>query len=287
MKLEFDRTETPAEVQLREWAEAQQGGVSYARIHGALHGVIATSMQGSDLGRSALRLLRLDAPDEVHALAVQAAQELHALEAGSGNADAEALLTVPRLTEHGVFLEWLGGVGAVALAQPDAVLEVLASCMTARQKPELFFRGGRGREEGEVMNDLAQDLLLMMALMPPEFLPAHFPPQAQDIFADIRRQTADPAEWDEEGRQETVLDVLGGVHAAYMTHAAMRQLQVQRLLDGDEWDGGEDEWALMPKRRESRKIRPNEPCPCGSGKKYKKCHGAPGAPTLEPALEEG
>lgn len=36
-----------------------------------------------------------------------------------------------------------------------------------------------------------------------------------------------------------------------------------------------------PIRRESRKIRPNEPCPCGSGKKYKKCHGAAGAPALE------
>lgn len=26
-------------------------------------------------------------------------------------------------------------------------------------------------------------------------------------------------------------------------------------------------------RREGRKIYPNDPCPCGSGKKYKKCHG--------------
>ena len=25
---------------------------------------------------------------------------------------------------------------------------------------------------------------------------------------------------------------------------------------------------------ENRKTRPNDPCPCGSGKKYKKCHGA-------------
>lgn len=33
-------------------------------------------------------------------------------------------------------------------------------------------------------------------------------------------------------------------------------------------------------RREGRKVRPNELCPCGSGKKFKKCHGAPGAPTL-------
>jgi preprotein translocase subunit SecA len=26
--------------------------------------------------------------------------------------------------------------------------------------------------------------------------------------------------------------------------------------------------------RVGEKIRPNDPCPCGSGKKYKKCHGA-------------
>ena len=28
-----------------------------------------------------------------------------------------------------------------------------------------------------------------------------------------------------------------------------------------------------PKKRESDKIYPNDPCPCGSGKKYKKCCG--------------
>jgi preprotein translocase subunit SecA len=28
-------------------------------------------------------------------------------------------------------------------------------------------------------------------------------------------------------------------------------------------------------QRKTNKIRPNEPCPCGSGKKYKFCHGAP------------
>ena len=27
-------------------------------------------------------------------------------------------------------------------------------------------------------------------------------------------------------------------------------------------------------RRESPKVGRNDPCPCGSGKKYKKCHGA-------------
>jgi hypothetical protein len=33
-------------------------------------------------------------------------------------------------------------------------------------------------------------------------------------------------------------------------------------------------------RREGRKIGANEACPCGSGKKYKKCHGLPGAGPL-------
>ena len=26
-------------------------------------------------------------------------------------------------------------------------------------------------------------------------------------------------------------------------------------------------------QREGPKVRPNDPCPCGSGKKYKRCHG--------------
>ncbi len=35
-----------------------------------------------------------------------------------------------------------------------------------------------------------------------------------------------------------------------------------------------------PVRRESVKIYPNSPCPCGSGKKYKNCHGRVGASPL-------
>ena len=35
-----------------------------------------------------------------------------------------------------------------------------------------------------------------------------------------------------------------------------------------------------PKTRTHKKIYPNDPCPCGSGKKYKNCHGRPGAAPL-------
>ena len=35
----------------------------------------------------------------------------------------------------------------------------------------------------------------------------------------------------------------------------------------------DDSAVKAPKRRENAKIYPNDPCPCGSGKKYKQCHG--------------
>ena len=35
----------------------------------------------------------------------------------------------------------------------------------------------------------------------------------------------------------------------------------------------DDSAARAPQRRQTQKIYPNDPCPCGSGKKYKQCHG--------------
>ena len=36
----------------------------------------------------------------------------------------------------------------------------------------------------------------------------------------------------------------------------------------------------QPAKRKVKKIYPNDPCPCGSGKKYKACHGRPGSAPL-------
>jgi uncharacterized protein YecA (UPF0149 family) len=35
--------------------------------------------------------------------------------------------------------------------------------------------------------------------------------------------------------------------------------------------GGDD--VIKTVRRDEPKVGRNDPCPCGSGKKYKKCHG--------------
>jgi preprotein translocase subunit SecA len=46
----------------------------------------------------------------------------------------------------------------------------------------------------------------------------------------------------------------------------------QRELDAASRSGGD---ASEPaQRRTGDKVGRNDPCPCGSGKKYKKCHGA-------------
>ena len=39
--------------------------------------------------------------------------------------------------------------------------------------------------------------------------------------------------------------------------------------------------AKKPVVKKIKKVYPNDPCPCGSGKKYKSCHGRPGQPPIE------
>jgi preprotein translocase subunit SecA len=47
----------------------------------------------------------------------------------------------------------------------------------------------------------------------------------------------------------------------------------QRELDAASRSGGGDS-SQPTQRRTGEKVGRNDPCPCGSGKKYKKCHGA-------------
>jgi preprotein translocase subunit SecA len=48
---------------------------------------------------------------------------------------------------------------------------------------------------------------------------------------------------------------------------------------------GEEAARTKTVTRDQPKVGRNEPCPCGSGKKYKKCHGRPGAPPLPPEAQ--
>ncbi len=63
----------------------------------------------------------------------------------------------------------------------------------------------------------------------------------------------------------------------------LREEEMQQLS----YSGGGEEPNQRPKspRKAEGKVGRNDPCPCGSGKKYKKCHGRPGAPPLPPEAQ--
>jgi hypothetical protein len=58
----------------------------------------------------------------------------------------------------------------------------------------------------------------------------------------------------------------GGAQAAVAERGPSRGNQPARV--------GGDDAPVKTMRREEPKVGRNDPCPCGSGKKYKKCHGA-------------
>jgi preprotein translocase subunit SecA len=66
-----------------------------------------------------------------------------------------------------------------------------------------------------------------------------------------------------------------------LCHVRLEQVAQEELEHEDKSDqlqysgGGEEEsGSNQPYRRKERKVGRNEPCPCGSGRKYKKCCGA-------------
>ena len=59
------------------------------------------------------------------------------------------------------------------------------------------------------------------------------------------------------------------------TEFSYEHAEAQSSLGESEVPEVQEELAQQPKpfKREGRKVGRNEPCPCGSGKKYKQCHG--------------
>ncbi len=75
-----------------------------------------------------------------------------------------------------------------------------------------------------------------------------------------------------------------GIREDYVTY--IYRIENLKLSETDieqlSYSGGGEEPNQRPKspRKSDKKIGPNAPCPCGSGKKFKKCHGRVGAPPL-------
>lgn len=59
-----------------------------------------------------------------------------------------------------------------------------------------------------------------------------------------------------------------------LTHIQVEQkVEREQVAKVTGTNRGDESAVRAPKKREEKKVYPNDPCPCGSGKKYKQCCG--------------
>jgi preprotein translocase subunit SecA len=74
-------------------------------------------------------------------------------------------------------------------------------------------------------------------------------------------------------RAETDVEAVEQRRRASAPEMQYQHAEASALADGGQAPAGEGEAQEQPFVRDGRKVGRNEPCPCGSGKKYKQCHG--------------
>lgn len=74
-------------------------------------------------------------------------------------------------------------------------------------------------------------------------------------------------------QQQEEVERMEAQRQAQAEEAARRQQFQHQSADSSVADEASEDQGHQPMVREERKVGRNEPCPCGSGKKYKQCHG--------------
>ncbi|WP_295516989.1 SEC-C metal-binding domain-containing protein, partial [uncultured Pseudomonas sp.] len=86
------------------------------------------------------------------------------------------------------------------------------------------------------------------------------------VLSHVQVRREDPAEEEERMRREAE----AMAQRMQFQHAEAPSLVDPEVLEDEQ---GEDTVVPLQPQRNDQKIGRNEPCPCGSGKKYKQCHG--------------
>ncbi len=111
----------------------------------------------------------------------------------------------------------------------------------------------------------------------------HHPDSREDLSRDATEEWAKNSEWmgleivntvaggeaDNNGTVEFIAKYRGADRAIVSHH----ELSSFEKVDG-QWFFKDARMINNPQTRDSPKVGRNDPCPCGSGKKYKKCCGA-------------
>lgn len=112
-------------------------------------------------------------------------------------------------------------------------------------------------------------------------LASHSPKDRGDLSREDIAQWANSSEWQgleivstqqgQEGDSKGIVEF----KAHYMQDRARFTHHEKAIFekDGDQWFFADGHIVNEPQKRESPKVGRNDPCPCGSGKKFKKCCG--------------
>mgnify|MGYP001194592956 CR=1 FL=1 len=155
-----------------------------------------------------------------------------------------------------------------------------------------LLRGGLPREPGWIWDSLAG---YIVDLNPAELL-GPLRQAYEEGLCDSAWVSIEEAEHEADLTPAETLRCHGGLiedTAAAMSWWACFKPEERSLGESDDEDGwdeldedaGDDEGPAVPYVRAEPKIGRNEPCPCGSGKKHKKCCGGQTATPRDPAAE--
>lgn len=141
----------------------------------------------------------------------------------------------------------------------------------------------KGKRQAETAEQLMRARYTAYTQIEMDFIEkTHDPETNKDIDMQESQEWAESTNWQGleivETKQGGVDDEMGTVEfkATFLTEEGPQihhELSHFRKQDGV-WYYADSTNPNRPLVRESPKVRRNDPCPCGSGKKYKKCCGA-------------
>ncbi len=156
-------------------------------------------------------------------------------------------------------------------AGPERVLQLFAEALAGMKRKDLLARWGSGGGVARVQEQVEK---LKRGELDPEGLKAAA--EAMAPAADEEPDGEEQPELDGPVVPETLPGELLGVLGGLVAGLGVDENAFGRVLSGvlpAEAPPGFSDDGRGSLRRDVPKVGRNEPCPCGSGRKYKKCHG--------------
>ncbi|WP_420237318.1 preprotein translocase subunit SecA [Telmatobacter bradus] len=178
-----------------------------------------------------------------------------------------------RYHERMVMLSVIDGLWKDHLLSMDHLKEGIGLRGYAQQDPLVAYK----RESFDMFEAMLQKFqedtvryLLRMQILGPDGQPVQAAPPVREIPAAPPVATAEITSGDDHAPREIALPTRQSSTTIDQIEREF-QRKKQRELEAATHSGGD---ATQPnQRRTGDKVGRNDPCPCGSGKKYKKCHG--------------